>query len=464
LIKNTLNLSTTTKTFSQLLKSHLPSPIRSRDRFTFEEDLGILECIQKNKKFDFKLLSSQLNRSFSTVYLRWQYHLLPWLAQEQGLRLESLQQDEVILQCIDKQLLKMKSKTNNQPLYLDDNKSKKYTKKEDELILKGVAAFGNDWKLIAQDLPGRTPYKIASRYQNVLNPVLKRGKKEAFTSEEDALLLKALATTNTTNTALTHNTQKTIRNLFLTISKNEIPHRSPLQLKQRWQELTCQTRHIQKFSQDELLRFKKAFQTFGVNFSLLQQHSFPQYTPSQLRRFWIKQMSIDPDLYTLSWNSEKDQLLIDAVQKYGFYAWHKIKEVVFQEVIDPGELKGRYYFLLNHLPRPQSLDLLQPRFPFDTLLLLEYEKQEKNITKTIQSIPSLPESIAQKRLERLLSKTCKFNYFATWTPQEDELLTDLVTNKMKSKELLLWGDIALHFPGKSKKECLQRWKTVLEKK
>jgi hypothetical protein len=61
---------------------------------------------------------------------------------------------------------------------------------EDAILLKAVASnSGKNWKAVAAALPNRTRAQCAHRFQKVLNPTLKKG---AWTNEEDILLTEAV--------------------------------------------------------------------------------------------------------------------------------------------------------------------------------------------------------------------------------------------------------------------------------
>jgi hypothetical protein len=61
---------------------------------------------------------------------------------------------------------------------------------EDAILLKAVASnSGKNWKAVAAALPNRTRAQCAHRFQKVLNPTLKKG---AWTNEEDLLLTDAV--------------------------------------------------------------------------------------------------------------------------------------------------------------------------------------------------------------------------------------------------------------------------------
>ena len=63
----------------------------------------------------------------------------------------------------------------------------KWTKEEDNKIIKLVGLYGKSWSKIAKDFKTRNGKQIRDRYLNVLDPSINRGK---FTKEEDELLTK----------------------------------------------------------------------------------------------------------------------------------------------------------------------------------------------------------------------------------------------------------------------------------
>jgi len=62
-----------------------------------------------------------------------------------------------------------------------------FSEEEDMLVLEEVERRGHKWTEIADLLLGRTPAQVSSRYENHLDPTLKKG---AFSEEEDKLVLE----------------------------------------------------------------------------------------------------------------------------------------------------------------------------------------------------------------------------------------------------------------------------------
>ena len=91
-----------------------------------------------------------------------------------------------------------------------------FTSKEDQILQSLVSNFGtNDWELISQHLPGRTPRQCKERWTNYLSPnvIMK-----PWTSEEDEFLKSKLAEFGPK---------------WVKIS-SFFPNRTDIQLKNRW--------------------------------------------------------------------------------------------------------------------------------------------------------------------------------------------------------------------------------------
>ena len=67
--------------------------------------------------------------------------------------------------------------------------SEKWTQDEDEKILNLINIYGFNWSLISKTLKNRASNKIRERYQNILDPKIKRGN---FTITEDLKILKLI--------------------------------------------------------------------------------------------------------------------------------------------------------------------------------------------------------------------------------------------------------------------------------
>lgn len=62
----------------------------------------------------------------------------------------------------------------------------RFTKEEDIKLSKLIHQYGKNWNLISKILQTRTPKQIKNRFENNLDPVLK---KEKFTKEDDNLIM-----------------------------------------------------------------------------------------------------------------------------------------------------------------------------------------------------------------------------------------------------------------------------------
>ena len=95
------------------------------------------------------------------------------------------------------------------------SKKVKFTKIEDEKLIELIKEFGeNNWKLIAEKLPPRTPRQCRERWTNYVNPALS---KDPWTKEEDELLIQKHNELG--------NHWKLIEKYFPARSKNNIKHR-----------------------------------------------------------------------------------------------------------------------------------------------------------------------------------------------------------------------------------------------
>ena len=69
----------------------------------------------------------------------------------------------------------------------------KWEQEEDDLVRKGVELYGTNWIKFRNLLPRRTGAQVRERWQDVLNPELR---KDAWTEEEDEILLKMMEEQN----------------------------------------------------------------------------------------------------------------------------------------------------------------------------------------------------------------------------------------------------------------------------
>lgn len=69
-----------------------------------------------------------------------------------------------------------------------DIKRDKWSSKEDALLVRLVEMYGNQWALIARNVPGRTDQQCMGRWRRHLDPLIRR---ERWKTEEDVLLMAA---------------------------------------------------------------------------------------------------------------------------------------------------------------------------------------------------------------------------------------------------------------------------------
>lgn len=63
----------------------------------------------------------------------------------------------------------------------------RFTKSEDSKLIKFIEVYGKNWNLISNLLGNRTPKQVKNRYENNLNPLIK---KEHYTKEDDKLIME----------------------------------------------------------------------------------------------------------------------------------------------------------------------------------------------------------------------------------------------------------------------------------
>ena len=67
---------------------------------------------------------------------------------------------------------------------------------EDQLLTDLVQKHGKQWTIISKSMMHRTPAQVAARWEKCINPILKKG---AFTQEEDSLILDHVKENGTNN-------------------------------------------------------------------------------------------------------------------------------------------------------------------------------------------------------------------------------------------------------------------------
>ena len=131
----------------------------------------------------------------------------------------------------------------------------RWTKEEDEQLLRGFALHGRgNWSKVASFVPTRTDAQVRERYENVLNPDLRKGK---FSQEEFELLESSIEKHGEGKWSLVakdvpNRTDDQVWNLFLEIIWLHLIFDSTIQCKIAWKQLQRRKNSLATSTSDAL--------------------------------------------------------------------------------------------------------------------------------------------------------------------------------------------------------------------
>ena len=105
-------------------------------------------------------------------------------------------------------------------------KKGKWSKDEDDRLVKAVAVLGRQWAKVAQHVPGRTEMQVRERYVNHLDPEVESN--QPFTEEELAVVQREVPN---------HTNPKSGRISWAKVARL-LPSRTDRQVKKAWERLS----------------------------------------------------------------------------------------------------------------------------------------------------------------------------------------------------------------------------------
>ncbi|ORY02783.1 hypothetical protein K493DRAFT_405163 [Basidiobolus meristosporus CBS 931.73] len=168
-----------------------------RGPWTREEDESLrLLTATEHYSGRWKVISEILHRSSSSCYSRWQARFKPdvktgrWTEEED---LALIQGVEEYGRDWSRIVQNIPGRSSKHALLRYDKflapkiKRDVWTAKEDELLMKGCEEYGRNWTKIAESIPGRTTVQLQLRYDSHLGRKINKGR---WTREENEQLLK----------------------------------------------------------------------------------------------------------------------------------------------------------------------------------------------------------------------------------------------------------------------------------
>jgi hypothetical protein len=330
-----------------------------------------------------------------------------------------------------------------------------WTADEDRKLKDAVQMHGGkDWGIIAPLVPGRTNKQCRQRWKDVLDPSIDRANEQTdkWTAVEDSKLKDAVQTHNGKN--------------WIAIAAY-VPGRTQKQCWVRWRVVLDPNTDRASgrkgtWTEDEDSKLKDAVQTHGgKNWGAISA-LVPGRTKIQCWNRWHN--VLNPSIALTSrregtWTEDEDSKLKDAVQTHGGKNWGAIAVLV------PGRTGKQCWNRWHNAVNP-SIALMDGREGKWT------EEEDSKLKDAVEThggknwgaiaalVPGRTKGqcvhrwnvVLDPNIDRASGRTGK------WAEDEDNELRDAV-QRHGSKD---WSAIAALVPGRTKGQCNQRWRDVLD--
>ncbi|KAJ1548512.1 hypothetical protein HK405_002897 [Cladochytrium tenue] len=264
-------------------------PTRRVGRFTLEEDLILVRHYATGGASDRKVLSALLpERRADLVKSRLDEVLVVWLH-----RLEEQVPDW--RSDLEAAVRRIRSREFwSDPSFRSRRRAElSWTQEEDDRLMEAAEMFSRRWILFRHEFPNRKLTDICRRYWElralesyVVEDYQGRPEEDEelerlenpWTAAEDRILLDAVS-----------QHWGTSRRVWVVISQQHLPHRTPDEIQSRWCNSTDPLRAWTSWTKGEEEMLINAVQTYGPNFTRVRRlEGFECWTPQQLSRKWTQ--------------------------------------------------------------------------------------------------------------------------------------------------------------------------------
>ncbi|KAL7066684.1 myb-like DNA-binding domain-containing protein [Cryptosporidium serpentis] len=205
--------------------------------------------------------------------------------------------------------------------FIDPNINKDPWTKEEDISLIGLASHynGHNWRLIANKLDtGRTPYQCIVRYQRSLNKNLI---KSSWNKDEDEKLLSIVESMGGFDILEAHKCTSKWNYVA-----SYLPGRTNQQCRSRYVRSIKKTLKHGPWTLYEDVRLQFAVSIYGQNSWVKISRHIPGKDDAKCRERFVNLLK--PEICKGPWSVKENELLIDAVHRFGPGNWSKIKDFV----------------------------------------------------------------------------------------------------------------------------------------
>jgi hypothetical protein len=295
----------------------------------------------------------------------------------------------------------------------------KWTVEADAKLIEAVKKLGNNWSRVAALVPGRTNDQCSERWVNFLGPAIvgtnssNKGPDAVgyWPPEEDSKLMEAV-------TELGSNDWTAVAAL--------VPGRMNEECRQRW------------------------FNRLAPIHRRTSHNRGPRTTEedSKLNQTATELGTSDWVAIAPHWSPEEDSKLMEAVTELGSNDWTAVAALVPGRMNE--ECRQRWFDWLAPIHRRTSHN----RGPWTTEEDAKLMKVTTELgTSDWDAIAALVPGRKNNQCRQRWSKSCNRG---AWTREEEAMLTDAV-KKYNGSTNNNWTAVAMMVPGRSNKQCRQRW-------
>ncbi|KAI8850267.1 Homeodomain-like protein [Chytridium lagenaria] len=144
-----------------------------------------------------------------------------------------------------------------------------WTEEEDDKLQALVEKHGSDWISVASAMEARSERQCLHRWRQTVKPGIKRGR---WNRNEDQLLLNAVRRHGRGNWS---------------IISNDIPDRTGVQCRERFENVLNPELRKEEFSEDELQKLMLLIQEHGLGAWSAIARSMDARTPKMCKRAWL---------------------------------------------------------------------------------------------------------------------------------------------------------------------------------
>jgi hypothetical protein len=308
-----------------------------------------------------------------------------------------------------------------------------------------------DWAAVAALVPGRTRSQCWCRWNEALDPNIDRASTGKWTADEDSKLKEAVQTHGGKN--------------WDKIAKL-VPGRAQVQCRSRWHNVLnakfdSTPRHTGKWTEDEVIKLKAAVQMHGDKNWGEVAALVPGRTRSQCLGRWknVLDPNVDgPRGRTGKWTAVEFNKLKAAVQLHGGKDWAAIATLV------PGRTRGqcwsRWKDDLDNTDRASGSKGKWTAVEDSKLKEAVRTHGGKNWAAIAALVPGRAQIQCRSRWHNAFDANLDQTGGSTEAWAEDEIIklkAAVQTHGDKN-----WSAVAELVPGRTKRQCLGRWKNVLD--